>query len=316
MLSSRKTVLVTGGAGFVGTNLVRYLLKRNFRVHVLLKKETNLWRLRDILRDINIYLLDLQNLKKLKNVCSKINPNYIFHLAAYGSYPSQTDIGEIVNTNILGTVNLLEATRDIPYQCFINTGSSSEYGFKDKPMQESDILEPISFYGVSKATSTLICQVFARQFKKPVITFRLFSVYGPYEEATRLIPTAIKAALTGGILNLTKGNVSRDFICVQDVISAYVKAMSKKYLTGEIFNIGSGVQHTNLEVAGVIKRCSKNRLRFKIGTYKRRPWDTSFWVANISKAKSELSWQPKYSLAEGLKRTYSWFEQNFKLYQK
>jgi len=308
-------ILITGVAGFVGANLARFFVKKNFQVYGLVKKETNLWRIQDLGKDINLQFDDLSEFRKLHRTIKKIDPNYIFHLAAYGSYPEQIDIKKMINTNILGTYNLLLATEDISYDCFINTGSSSEYGFKNKPMRETDVLEPVSFYGATKSTATLICQLFAKQFNKPIITFRLFSVYGSYEEPTRLIPTAIKAAITGQPLRLTPGSESRDFIYIEDVITAYAKAINKKGLgRGEILNIGTGKQYTNIQAAEIILNYCNNNLKIKIGTYKSRPWDTNFWVADISKAKFLLGWQPKYTLKEGLQKTYSWFRTHLNLY--
>ena len=312
---SRKVILLTGTAGFIGANLARLCLKKNFEVHALVKKESNLWRIRDLKGNINLHYDDLSNLRKLKKNLRTINPKYILHLASHGSYPHQTNVNKMIEANVLGTYNLLEASLDIPYQCLINTGSSSEYGFKSKPMKETDVLEPVSFYAATKAGATLLCQVFARQFGKPIINFRLFSVYGPYEAPTRLIPQAIKAAITGQTLKLTPGKERRDFIHIEDVAQAFFQAIDKKNLDGEILNIGTGKQHTNLQVAEIIRKLSGNRLKVEVGTYKPRYWDTDFWVADISKIKAQLGWQPKYSLEDGLKRTYSWFIKNLSLYK-
>ncbi|OGD86831.1 hypothetical protein A2Z23_03300 [Candidatus Curtissbacteria bacterium RBG_16_39_7] len=313
---NKKKILITGAAGFVGANLTRSLLAKNFEVHALIKKESNLWRISDLKGRLNLHYNDLSNLAELKKTLRIINPGYIFHLASHGSYPSQTNVNEMIGSNILGICNLLEASRDIPYWCFINTGSSSEYGFKDKPMKETDVLEPASLYAATKAAATLLCQVYAGQFNKPIISFRLFSVYGPYEEPTRLIPQAIKAATTGQTLRLTPGKERRDFIYVEDVVHAFFCAISKQGLGGEIFNIGTGKQYTNLQVANIIRKSSQNKLKIEIGTYEPRYWDTNFWVADISKTKALLNWQPKYNLEEGLKKTYLWFGENLSLYNQ
>ena len=317
MSIKKKKILITGAAGFVGANLVRFFfLDKNYKVHGLVKKESNLWRIRNLEGKINLHYDDLSILGRLKKTIQIIHPNYIIHLASHGSYPQQTDVNNMIKTNILGTYNLLESTKSVPYECFINASSSSEYGLKEKPMRETDMLDPISFYAATKASITLLCQVFARQFNKPIISFRLFSVYGPYEEPTRLIPVAMRAAITGHTLKLTFGKERRDFIYVDDVVQAFFQARNKKNLGGEIFNIGTGKQYTNLQVAEIIQKYSQNMLKIELGAYEPRNWDTDFWVADISKAKSKLGWKPKYNLAKGLEKTYSWFRKNLSLYSQ
>src|SRR5581483_3388167 len=147
---------------------------------------------------------------------------------------------EMIETNIIATKNLLFASQDIPYSCFINTGSSSEYGLKRHPMKETDFLEPLSYYAVTKASATLLCQAFAKLHNKPIITFRLFSVYGPLENKTRFIPSAISAGIHDTVLPLTEGIVRRDFIYIDDVIDAYIHATHLPAKPGEIYNIGTG----------------------------------------------------------------------------
>lgn len=311
-MNARKLV-ITGAAGFVGANLARYALKKGFEVHALVKKSTNLWRLNDVKNTMNFYYTDLSSLSALKKILQTINPNFIFHLASYGTYPDEKNGKQTLLSNIFGTYNLLEASKDINYRIFVNTGSSSEYGFKEKPMKEKDVLEPITFYGASKASATLLCSVFAHIYKKPIITLRLFSVYGPYEEPTRLIPTAIKSALTGQILNITSGRFMHDFVFVEDVVSAYFLALNQKH-NGQILNIGSGKQYSNLEIAKIINKISKNRLGFKIGNFKKRYWDTNYWVADINKTQFILAWKPKYNLEQGLLKTYEWIQNNLVLY--
>lgn len=308
-MTKDKKILITGAAGFVGANLIRNLIN-NYNIHALVKKESNLWRLSDIKKDINLNYTSLQNLPKLKETLRTISPDYIIHLAAYGAYPFQQEFTQMVKTNVLGTYNLLEASKSTDYKQFINTGSSSEYGFKNKPMQETDVLDPNSFYAITKASSTQLCKVFAIHNSKPIITLRLFSVYGPYEENTRLIPTAIKAAINKKPLPLTKENFNRDFIYIEDVVEAYKCAMRAKFSQPEIYNIGTGKQYTNLDVATIIKKTSPNGLEIIMGEFAPRAWDIKFWVANKEKAKSALKWSPKNSLSEGLTKTFIWFSKN------
>jgi len=301
------TVLVTGAGGFIGANLVRKLQAANYRVHIIWKSTTNPLRIKDIKTNLIFHEVDLANLTVLKHTLGKIQPDYIFHLATHGAYSSQTDANLMEKVNVQGTLNLLQATLNIPYKVFVNTGTSSEYGFKNKPMKETDLLTPTSVYAATKAAATLLGQVFARIYNKPIVTLRPFSVYGPFEEPSRFIPTIIRAVLTNTSIRLTAGNIRRDFVYVDDVVNAYLKTMTKgPKLKGEILNIGTGRQYTNDEVVKTFFTVTKKSVFVKKGAFNKRSWDTDCWVADISRAKKILAWKPAYSLAEGLRKTYNW----------
>lgn len=303
----KKTVFITGAGGFVGANLTRKLYSLGLDVHIIAKPESNLWRLEDIKKKIKIHHGDLLNKKYLSTLLIKINPNIIYHLAAHGAYSFQSDKKKIIDVNIMGMLNLLDATRKINYDSLVLTGTSSEYGFKKYPMKETDMLEPVSFYAASKASSTLLAQIFAREYKKPINILRPFSVYGPYEEQSRFIPTIIRALFEKNEISLTGGRERRDFIYIDDVVDAYLLFLSQKDLQGEVFNLGTGKQYTNNEVVKTLFRIIGKETSVKKGAFPKKTWDTSFWVADISKSKKILRWQPKVTLEEGLKKTYKWF---------
>ncbi|MCL4416467.1 MAG: NAD-dependent epimerase/dehydratase family protein [Patescibacteria group bacterium] len=312
---NKRRVFVTGAGGFIGANLTRKLLKQNFNVHILCRTEEISWRLRNVSQLITIHVGDITNFKLLHRVLQKAQPDYIIHLAAYGAYHYQTDLNKIIKVNIEGTKNLLEASKNIAYKCFINTGSSSEYGFKDKPMKEDDFCNPVSFYGTAKLTATQMCKVFAQINNKPIITLRLFSVYGPYEERGRFVPIIIKSLIIGDTINLTQGNIRRDFIYIDDVSNAYIKALDLGFrMRGKILNIGVGKEYTNDQLVKKLFKITNKKTRIEKGAYPKRAWDTKHWRADISNAKKILSWNPKFDLTNGLLATYSWFEKNLDFY--
>jgi len=305
----RKSVLITGGAGFIGTNLIKELLRLNYSVNLILKKSSDPWRIKDILNKIKTYHVDLLNRKKLTEIINSINPNFIIHLATYSDYRNQADVKEMTDVNIKGTLNLLLASKNVDYNIFINTGSSSEYGIKDEPMKENDLLEPISFYAVTKASTTLLCQVFAKEYQKPIVTLRPFSAYGPYENKTRFIPTVIKAIIKNKPIKLTPGNQRRDFIYVKDIVDIYIKTLSYgKKLSGQILNMGTGIEYTNDEVVEALFKVTGKKVNIEKGAFPKRLWDTSHWVADISKTKRVLKWKPRFDLEKGLRETYFWFK--------
>lgn len=310
-----KTILITGATGFIGSNLARHLVQIGCNVHIVTREKSNKWRIQDILRLIEEHNCDLTDRDQVNGLVTDIRPDIVYHLATYGSYPSfQQDLGTMVETNIEGTTNLITALSKTKYEVFVNSGSSSEYGLRTEPMVETDLLEPINHYGTSKASASLFAQVFAKSFGQPIVTLRLFSVYGYYEEPTRLIPTVITSCLRGKDLNLTKGKQARDFIFIEDVIDAYLKASTSPRACGEIINIGSGTQHTVKEVVLKILELCGNPIKAHWGALPYRSGETSNWVADNLKAKRLLDWEPQYDLDQGLLKTIEWFNENLHLY--
>ncbi|MBS3105507.1 SDR family NAD(P)-dependent oxidoreductase [Candidatus Woesearchaeota archaeon] len=312
-----KNALITGATGFIGANLARELASRKFNVNVLTRHTSNLWRLSDIKDKIRAHNADILDADKLSDVVHGIKPDYIFHLAAYGAYPRiETDKKAILETNMIGTYNLLKATLDIPYRCFINTGSSSEYGTKNKAMKESDAPEPNTFYGAAKAAATMLCQNFARQYKKPIITLRPFSAYGYYEEPFRLIPDVIIKCINQKDVHLTSGGQKRDFVFIEDVIDAYMKAIERPS-SGLVLNVGSGSDVSVKEVASLIHRLIKSKNKLLFGKKRKEQFETDIcWKADTAAIKKALNWKAETSLISGLKKTIEWFSQNMELYGK
>ena len=149
--------LVTGGVGFIGANLVRRLVSEGKNVFLITERNSDLWRVQDIIEHVEIFEISLIEYEKIQSLILSIKPEVIFHLASYGGLPFQQDQKQIYAVNFYGTMNLFDACKEVGFDCFINTGSSSEYGIKNAEMREDDVLEPVSDYGVSKAASTNFC---------------------------------------------------------------------------------------------------------------------------------------------------------------
>jgi len=304
----KRIFLITGATGFIGSCLLRKLIAQKEKVHIILRKESNLWRIKDLLDKTVVHFDDLSNLNQLSRLMCKIRPNIIYHLATYGGYSFQDDADLCIKTNFAGVWNLLKATSKIDYELFVNTGSSSEYGFKNSSMKESDCLEPASYYAVTKSSQTLLCSYFANENKKPIVTLRPFSVYGQYEDKNRFIPTLLKSLYDGKPLNLVSADIVRDWIYVEDMIDSYLLIDQLKKYGGEIFNIGTGIQTTIKDVAELAAEVTGRTIDFRCGEMKNRKWDSSCWVADMSKAKEKLKWSPKIGLRQGLCLTWDWFK--------
>lgn len=315
-MKRRKKALVTGATGFVGSNLVRKLLNLNYEVHVLIRKTSNPWRIRDVSDKINCHYVNLIDKAGLQKEILQISPSVIFHLANAGLYGgNESSTKEYLDTNFLGTVNLIECSKDLDYVCFVNTGSSAEYGSKDEPMDENDLCEPESIYGITKLASTIYAKNFAKKNHKPIVTLRLFSPFGAFDNSLRLIPYVITRTIKNQALLFKKPDTVRDYIFIEDVTESYIRCIKNaKKVTGEIINIGSGRQTSTKEVVRLILSICNSNSRIRWGGKFIKRNESKVWQANIKKARLLLDWTPKYSLKRGLKETVGWFKDNIKYY--
>jgi nucleoside-diphosphate-sugar epimerase len=303
---ANKRVLVTGASGFVGACLSRRLLASGAEVHVLLREQSNRWRLEEVLRRLVVHQVDLLDRELLQRVLVKVRPEIIFHCAIYGGLPSQELTSRIMQTNVLGTLNLLEGLMDVDYECLIHMGSSSEYGLKGRAMRENDPLEPVSVYGVSKAASTLLCQSMARRFGRPIVTLRLFSPFGCFEEPSRLIPSVIRQSLQGVAPQVTDGTAVRDFTFIEDAVDLSLLVGMARPVRPEVFNVGTGTQHSVREVVEKIVALIGSQVAPRWGSVPARGLEPQVWQADISKVHRAFGWSPRFTLEEGLRQTIEW----------
>jgi len=306
-----KRVIVTGATGFVGANLARRLLREGHEVHLLVRPGYKSWRVEAIRPDVRMHELHLHDLDSVARAVSQIRPEWVFHLAVHGAYSTQTDLHEMVLTNIQGTINLITAGLKAGFEAFVNTGSSSEYGWKNHPPAETEVLEPNSYYAVTKASATLFCRYTAQHEKVHLPTLRLYSVYGAYEEPTRLIPTLIIRGLSGQLPPLVNPDIARDYVYVDDVVEAYMlAALRPAQEHGAIYNVGTGIQTTLREAVEVARRVMSIKAEPQWGTMSSRQWDTNCWIADYRLICQRLGWRPHHSFEAGFRKTVQWFENN------
>ena len=303
--------MITGATGFVGANLARHLLHEGHKVHLLVRHGYAPWRIEAIRDQVRLHEVDLSNLQSLTRAVGSIRPEWVFHLAAYGAYSSQTDVQQMLQTNIIGTANLVQACLETGFEALINTGSSSEYGFKDHAPAETEWLDPNSYYAVTKASATLFCRYTAQSKNVPITTLRLYSVYGPYEEPTRLMPTLVLKGLRRELPPLVNPDIARDYVYVNDVNRAYLLAAAiKGQQLGAVYNVGTGIQTTLRQVVDVARRILDIRAEPKWGTMENRSWDTNTWVSNNRHIQEVLGWRPQYDFEAGFREMVTWFRDN------
>ncbi|TKI99016.1 NAD-dependent epimerase/dehydratase family protein, partial [Bacillus cereus] len=238
-----KTFLITGGYGFIGSHLARRLLNLQAKIVLFIRTPSNSWRLEDILKYIETYEIDIRDKKQVQDAIKKINPDYIFHLAAYGVNSAHTDYIHAIETNVIGTCNIIQAAKLVNCKKIINFGSSSEYGNKMEPIHENMLLTPVDIYGSTKAAATILAHQIASENNTNLITLRPFGIFGEGEEPHKIFSYIILRVLQNKDVNLTLCNQLRDYCYIENVIDACILAVENTTIQNEIFNIGSGTIH-------------------------------------------------------------------------
>lgn len=307
--------LVTGGAGFIGSNLVDGLLSKGFRVRVLDNFSTgNPRNLTDASSRIDLIKGDIRDTGKVAKAVRGVS--YVFHLAAIASVPqSVAQPVETHEVNVAGTFRLLEASRKAGVKRFIFTSSSAVYGETKKfPSTEEDLPRPESPYAASKIMGEYYCQNFSKWFGLETVSLRYFNVYGPRQNPrsryANVIPIFLKKILDKAPAEVHwDGKQSRDFVHVDDVVGANLLAMKKPGISGESFNIGS---HFEARVIDCLREIQKilGIKKVKIAYTPKRAGDVRRTFADVSKARRLLSYRPGVRFREGLRRTVQWFLKN------
>ena len=307
MSESPKRVLVTGATGFVGANLARRLVKEGHEVHLLVRPADARWRIDSMAEDMRLFEAELQDQERVERAVTRINPQWVFHLAAYGGYASQRNVQKIVTTNYNGTVNLVEACLKTDFEAFVGAGSSSEYGYQDHAPGERELPEPNSHYAATKAAATLYCRFAARAAGRRLATLRLYSVFGPWEDPTRLMPTLLLCGMHGSLPPLVSPTIARDYVYVDDAVEAFIlTAHSPIAELGPVFNVGTGVQTSLRQLVELVRKQFRITEEPKWGSMPDRGWDTDVWIADPQAIHAAIGWKPTMDLEEGFREFTNW----------
>ena len=281
-------ILVLGASGFVGANLLRQLL--NYRDDVFgTTSRFPAWRLEG-LNDENIVAVDLLVDSNLDFLLEKTQPKTIFNCVAFGAYSFEKDSQLIYQTNLNLTAKLLERIATCQISCYVHAGSSSEYGDNCSGPNETELPAPNSDYAVSKIACANLLYFYGKKKQLPCANLRLYSVYGPLEDSSRLIPNLIRHGVEEKYPNFVSPDISRDFVYVDDVSEAFIDtALNLKAEDyGESFNIGSGQKTTIGDVAKVASEIFNINTEPVYNSMENRHWDISDWYANATKAQEKL----------------------------
>ena len=321
-------IIVTGGLGFIGSNLIELLLEKNFYVINIDKitYSSNFYNTREFDKNKNYKFIQCDiNSKKIRNIFLKFKPSCIFNLAAETHVDRSIDNpGDFIQSNIMGVYNILESFRSYSKinkkSKLIHISTDEVYGDVLKGRSDENYAyKPSSPYAASKASSDHLVYSYVRTYNLCAIVTNCSNNYGPKQHPEKLIPKLIYNILNNKPLPIYgNGKNSREWIYVTDHCEALLKVY-KKGKIGEFYNIGSNKNLNNIEICKALLSVSKNihpkNSKIKINFVKDRPGHDLRYALNSNKIKKKLKWKPKTNFANGIKKTFEWYLNNNNYYK-
>jgi dTDP-glucose 4,6-dehydratase len=322
-MTNKGRALVTGAAGFVGSHLVEELVDHGYQVRAFVRytSTNNLGFLADLPAEkragVEIVAGDLRDGEAIREAAKGID--VIFHLAALVGIPySYVHPLEVIETNVMGTVNVLVAAHDQRVGRVIHTSTSEVYGTAQYvPIDEAHPLQGQSPYSASKIGAEKIVESFHDSFALPTTVIRPFNIFGPRQSARAVIPTIITQALVQDEIRLGNFDSTRDFTYVQDTVNGFIMAAESDAAVGKLFNIGSNYEISIGQIAEKIIRLVGRNVTLAQEEKRLRPAKSEvqrLWAENRL-ARETFGWSPKVTLDEGLERTIRWIAQNLDKYR-
>ncbi len=324
----KKKIIVTGGLGFIGSNLINLLLKNNYNIINLdkISYSSNFYNTKEFKKNKKYKFIrcDLNNKKKLQKIFNFFKPSAIFNLAAETHVDRSIDGPEnFIKSNILGVYNLLEVfkkySKKYSYAKLIHISTDEVYGdILSGRADENFPYKPSSPYAASKASSDHLVYSYVRTYKIPAIITNCSNNYGPKQHPEKLIPKLIYNIIKNKKLPIYgKGLNSREWIYVEDHCQALIKILQKGKV-GNFYNIGSNINKTNIQITKSLITIAKKNIKIgknvKIKFVKDRPGHDVRYALNSKKTINELKWKPKINLIKGLNLTFKWYLSNLQYY--
>lgn len=320
---SSRPCLITGAAGFIGSHLTERLVREGARVRALVHYNSrNDWgRLeqlpREVMAEVEVLTGDVQDPLSTKNAVK--GNEVVFHLASLVAIPySYRAPQSYVTTNVLGTLNVMQAALECGVAKVVHTSTSETYGTAlYVPIDEKHPLQGQSPYSASKIGSDKIAESYHRSFGLPVATLRPFNTFGPRQSARAIIPTIITQTLKGQDLRLGSLYPTRDFTYVDDIVLGFLAAATSSRAVGTVINVGSGHEIAIGDLARRIMRLIGRQVEILQEDQRVRPElsEVGRLLADNSKARDLLAWEPRIDLDEGLRRVVAWIDGHQELFK-
>lgn len=324
MKFSNQKILVTGADGFIGSHLVEELVRRGHKVRAFVYYNSfNSWGWldtipRETLKRIEIFSGDIRDPNGVLEACQGID--VIFHLAALIGIPfSYHSPDSYIDTNIKGTLNILQAARKTGAKKIVHTSTSEIYGTAQYvPIDERHPVNPQSPYAASKSGADELALSFYRSFNLPVTILRPFNTFGPRQSARAVIPTIITQVLSGEkTIKLGNVHVKRDFNYVSNTVDGFLALAAESKAVGKIFNVGSGREATVEEVLAMVRSITGKKFQVQLDRDRLRPGKSEVerLQCDATQLKEICGWKPNVDLEKGLNLTCSWIKKNLDKYK-
>jgi nucleoside-diphosphate-sugar epimerase len=289
------SVFLTGATGFIGGRLVRRLIAAGATVSALtLPAEAPL-----LPSSVRAFAGDITDGAAVLEAMRAAQPAVVIHLAAIGITQPNLPLEGAFRVNVGGTINVLQAAREVSVRRLVMAGSSYEYGAR----RSGEGLDPFNAYSASKVAAWACARAAYNAWDAPVVWLRLFQVYGPGQRNAALVPAAIRAALHGDDFPMTEGDQQRDFVFVDDVVDGFLAALTAPQVEGGAFDLGTETLHRVRDVVALIWQLTSARGQMRPGALPYRPGEVPAIPADAARTHQMLGWQAQVTLTEGLQRT-------------
>ncbi|MDR0913097.1 MAG: NAD-dependent epimerase/dehydratase family protein [Methanobrevibacter sp.] len=312
-----KNILLTGGTGFIGSQLAEDLLNENKKIILFKRSFSDTWRVDNFSSEFidsdNLVFFDIDK-ENISEVFETFNIDGILHLATYYSkFHNSNEINDMLYSNITFPTILLENTVKNNVKYFINTGTCFEYSFDKLPVSEKNKIQAVNLYASTKIAFEDVLKFYTREYNLKSSTLKLFTPYGPKDDENKITPYLIINYLKKNKIDIQSASKRLDFTFVLDIIDAYKKTIAnvKNFNESEDINVASGVSHTIEEVYSIIDSIlnfdEKSEVEFGES-------DSSEIRSDSTKAKELINWEPNYNLKEGLSLTIDFYKNKYNLY--
>ena len=309
---SGRKVLITGGTGFVGSAMVRQLARLGAIVSYTYRNPSHLVRLEETAQLTEGHRLDLLDAPALQALLEATQPEYLFHFAQPAPHHTRNSQDYLVEAQASAqlTLSLLDYAKEHQLTRLVHACSSTVYGhLGNQPFAEDAPLTPDSLRGLVKLQDRNLCLYYANNYQTPVVLGRIFRAYGPWDNPGKLINQALQHQALGKPLALVSDHIKRDYVYVDDLVEGFLRLAALPLPIGTEVNLGSGIMRSAQDIITGLSQHLSSPILTTSEAYPEVPMDKAHWQADTQRAKALLGWEPKTTLAEGLQKCVSWYQQ-------